>query len=85
MLKPNDFGLFDSAGNVWEWCADWLGPYPSTLVVDPQGPATGTKRVLRGGDEYYGAETDLCRAWCRGSRTADYRGLFSGFRVARTP
>ena len=85
MLKPNDFGLFDSAGNVWEWCADWLAPYPSTLAVDPQGPATGTKRVLRGGDEYYGAETDLCRAWCRGSRTADYRGLFSGFRVARTP
>jgi len=85
MLKPNDFGLFDSAGNVWEWCADWLAPYPNTLVVDPQGPATGTKRVLRGGDEYYGAETDLCRAWCRGSRTADYRGLFSGFRVARTP
>ena len=81
--KPNDFGLFDSVGNAWQWCADWIGPYPTNAVADPQGPATGTKRVLRGGDEYYGS--DLCPAWGRGKLTPEYRGIFSGFRVARTP
>jgi serine/threonine protein kinase/formylglycine-generating enzyme required for sulfatase activity len=83
MLKPNDFGIFDPIGNVWEWCADWSGEYPSTVAVDPQGPESGTERILRGGDEYYGS--DLCRAWGRGSLAPDYRGFFSGFRVARTP
>ena len=81
--KPNDFGLFDSVGNAWQWCADWIGPYPTNPVVDPQGPATGTKRVLRGGDEYYGF--DFCTSWGRGKLTPEYRGIFSGFRVARTP
>ncbi len=81
--KPNDFGLFDSVGNTWQWCADWIGPYPTNAVVDPQGPATGTKRALRGGDEYYGF--DLCTSWGRGKLTPEYSGIFSGFRVARTP
>jgi formylglycine-generating enzyme required for sulfatase activity len=81
--KPNDFGLFDSVGNAWQWCADWIGAYPTNAVVDPQGSPTGTKRVLRGGDEYYGF--DFCTSWGRGKLTPEYRGIFSGFRVARTP
>ena len=46
---PNSWGLFDMHGNVWEWCQDLKGKYPSGHVTDPQGSPLGRYRVIRGG------------------------------------
>ncbi len=53
---PNTWGLYDMAGNVWEWCLDWQGPYPGGFVSDPQGPVSNPigAKIIRGGawDEF---------------------------------
>jgi len=79
--KPNAWGLYDTHGNVWEWCADWYGDYPKGAVTDPTGPDSGTDRVMRGG--CYNNNPNLCRSARRGFNYPGSRNDFHGigFRV----
>ena len=80
---PNGLGLHDMSGNVWEWCQDWDGHYPSGHVTDPKGPSSGSGRVVRGGSWRYYAE--ICRSAYRFSYSPGGSGLSLGLRLSRTP
>ncbi len=81
--KPNAWGLFDMHGNVWEMCQDRFGKYPSGVVTDPKGPASGTYRVDRGGSWVSFARYG--RSASRRGYTPHFRVNRLGFRLARTP
>ncbi|MBO4544782.1 MAG: formylglycine-generating enzyme family protein [Verrucomicrobia bacterium] len=81
--QPNAWGLYDMHGNVWEWCLDWYGDYPTIAVTDPTGPSTGFRRVQRGACWDYNAL--LCRSANRNSFGPSLKGFNFGFRVALAP
>ncbi|MDR0294856.1 MAG: formylglycine-generating enzyme family protein [Prevotellaceae bacterium] len=54
--RPNELGLYDMSGNVWEWCYDWFGSYRASVQANPAGPSSGANRVLRGGSWNRGAK-----------------------------
>ncbi len=79
--QANDFGLYDMHGNVWEWCQDWYGDYPSGAVTNPTGAISGSFRVNRGGS--WNNPAVHLRSAIRSINTPSNRYDFLGFRVAR--
>jgi len=80
---PNALGLYDMSGNVLEWCFDLYGSIGAGEVIDPQGAASGSNRVLRGGGWYYGASN--CTVGGRYNGSADGRYYYLGIRLACRP
>ncbi|MDR1121752.1 MAG: SUMF1/EgtB/PvdO family nonheme iron enzyme, partial [Dysgonamonadaceae bacterium] len=79
---PNELGIYDLSGNVWEWCYDWFGNYSSSSQTDPQGASSGSDRVIRGGS--WSNSSASCRVSDRAYYDPAYSYYKLGFRLARS-
>ena len=77
---PNELGIYDMSGNVYEWCQDWYGLYSSSPQTNPKGPNSGSNHVYRGGCWIFNARD--CRVSYRVNNTPFYRDYHLGFRLA---
>ncbi|MDR2585780.1 MAG: formylglycine-generating enzyme family protein [Prevotellaceae bacterium] len=83
LKKPNELGIYDMSGNIWEWCSDYYDDYKSDHQVDPMGPSTGLDRAMRGGN--WECALHYCRVSFRDFNPQEYRYHYLGFRVVMIP
>ncbi len=76
---PNELGIYNMSGNVWEWCQDWMGSYSSYAMSNPKGPASGSCRVIRGGS--WNCNDRGCRLAIRSGYEPSIRGDLLGLRL----